>query len=93
MLNCGEIWVGPTSVGPNPLPFKRVDGKARLKSDLPDSQGRAMRKSRYKHALRALQMLIQERDRPFLGIFAVGAEDTVALAFVDFNFVLDFVLY
>ena len=40
MLHYGGFWVGPTSVGPNPLPFKRVDGKARLKSDLPDSQFR-----------------------------------------------------
>ena len=41
VLSYGEFWVGPTSVGPNPLPFKRMDGKARLKSDQPDSQFRA----------------------------------------------------
>ena len=44
MMDYGEFWVGPTSVGPNPLPFRRVDGKARLKSDLPDSQLRAITK-------------------------------------------------
>ena len=39
-----EFWVGPTLVGPNPLRFNKGDGKARLKSDLPDSQFRVVSK-------------------------------------------------